>query len=400
MTRAGRLSVVLISSLLACHAGLGTAQAALRQSQTPADSGGIHDGAVESPAVSMGDIPAVRAAFEPKTAIGGIEASSAILAPILCSPDGVAFVAVLNPPSYRANAVRSLDPGKSQVFSIDSVPGLYDMSFLGFFPGASIVGLLVDATADSTQSQYSLESPAGVTVGSGRGFRGEHHEYLAEFGRDGTFKTTVELPREISFHRVGELPDGNIVAIGYDRTNRVARLLLLDSAGQLLRPLQIPAKMQDSAELRSGEVGGILSRGRAETSVSWWLLAPVGGNLLLYVARSKYPILEIRSGGGTREVQVQMPPGYLLDGIVSANDRWIVRYRKENFPERGEVSRRDETGNYVFYEINPADGALMTRLELASSPGLGIACEKDGELFGFSVTQDSKYLLWKAAIPR
>jgi hypothetical protein len=221
-----------------------------------------------------------------------------------------------------------------------------------------------------------------------------------EFDRAGNYKATVEPPDRYSFRRFAELPDGDLLALGYDRANAVARLLLLDSGGQMIRELQIPAGMQNNPELRQGETGGDLNRARAETSLSWWLFAPARHKVLLYVAHSKAPILEVGAGGAVREVPLEAPKGYVLDSVVPANDRWIMRFRREGLSVGGEMDARPQTRNFVYYEVNPEDGSLRRQLEIASGPGFGIACEQDGVLTGFSVSPDSKYLRMTADIPQ
>lgn len=74
-----------------------------------------------------------------------------------------------------------------------SAVGLYDTRFLSIFPGKSIVGILVRATADPKKSQYTVETPSG-TKSEGMAFRGEHHEYIVGFDRNGAYQKTVELP--------------------------------------------------------------------------------------------------------------------------------------------------------------------------------------------------------------
>ncbi len=346
------------------------------------------------------EVPVERLEFKPQGLVPGIEASAAIMLPILCAPDGTPFISVPQPPTYFTQAVYSLGLKGAHTFSYHSIAGLYDTHFLGFFPGDSTVGLLVSATGDPRKSQYTVESPTGASIRTGSAYRGAHHESIVEFDRDGNYKSTVELPYEYSFRRFAELSDGNLVALAYDRVNAVAKLFILDPAGKIIRPLQIPAGMEDSPALRQGETGGDLNRARAETSMSWWLFAPARGSVLLYLAHSKAPLLEIGAGGATREVPIEAPTGYVLDGVIPSKDRWIIRFRRDNLPDRAEIDRRTETKNFVFYEVDPNDGMLRSAYEFVSDPGLGIACEQDGVMVGFSVTSDSKYVRLTAEIPR
>lgn len=350
------------------------------------------------PDEGFGTVSTIHLEFKPQDDIPGASSSPAISSPILCSADGIPFISVPEPPSYTSQTVYSLDPKGAHSFSVQSAAGLYDSRFLNFFSGESEVGILVNATADPKKSQYTIESPSGATT-EGMGFGGDHHEYIVEFDRNGSYKATLELPHQYSFHRVAQLPDGNLLALAYERANAVARLLLLDSEGQIVRPLEIPQGMEDDPQLRMGESGGDLNRAHAETSLSWWLFASVRQHVVLYIAHANAPFLEVGSGGAVREVPVERPEGYLVDGMVSSNDRWIVRFRKEHLSDNTQIDRRPESQNYVIYELNPGDGTLKARIDSTSSPGFGLACEKDGVLTGLSTTPDSKYLLMTAQLP-
>jgi hypothetical protein len=354
----------------------------------------IHDQEQSSP------IPGLQVEFKPQGTIPGVAASPALSLPILCSPDGTPFISVPEPPAYTTQTVYSLDPNGAHSFSYQSAVGLYNVYFRSFFPGDSVVGLLVNATNSSKQSTYTIESQGGTAVKSGTAFRGERHDYIVQFDRNGNYKSTVELPSEYSFHRIAELSDGNLLALVYDSVNAVARLLLLDPDGKPIRRLDIPGRMEDSPALRQGETGGDLNQGRAETSLSWWLFAPVRQKVVLYIAHSTAPVLEIGAGGAAREVSLQAPDGYEIDGFISATDRWIVRFRLKDLSGYGENGGRSEARNYALYEVNPSDGSLKTELETSSVPAFGIACESGGTLTGFSMTSDSKYLRATSEISR
>ena len=222
-----------------------------------------------------------------------------------------------------------------------------------------------------------VTSRSGTVSKSATGFRGQRADYVLQFELNGTFKRMIALPDGYSFHRIAELGDHNLLAIAYDRINAVARLLLLDEDGQVIRTLQIPQAMEDDPALTQGRTGSDLNRARAESSLSWWLFTPSAGKVLLYIAHSKAPVLELSPGGAIREVPIQAPEGYILDGFIPANDRWIVRFRRENPPDHGAIDRRPETKNYVLYEVNRADGSLKREFQAISGSSFGSACEHD-----------------------
>lgn len=397
-----KLSIALVAGLLTCDSSVGWSQAGLPPEAPNAPGGQVAKRQAAEPREEnpQADVPVTRIDFKSDGPIPGVESSPVVSMPIQCTPDGTPLVAVPQPPNYFTQTVFSLDPKGARNFSYTSVAGLYDVKYLGFFPGDSTVDILVNGTTDSKQSQYAVTSPRGSVSNSATGFQGQRADDVLQFELNGNFKRMIALPEAYSFHRIAELGDHNLLAVAYDRVNAVAKLLLLDEDGQVIRPLQIPQAMEHDSALTQGQTGSDLNRARAETSLSWWLFTPSAGRVLLYVAHSKFPVLELGPGGAMREIPLQAPEGYLLDGFIPANDRWMVRFRRENLPDHGAVDRRPESRNYVLYEVNRADGSLKREFKAISGPGFGSACEHDGVLTGFSVSPDSKYIRLTAEIPR
>jgi hypothetical protein len=348
---------------------------------------------------SLSRAPVIKLDFKTQPAIRGVNASPVFVNPVLCASDGIPFVDFPQLPDFMEHTIYALDPKGARAFSLDSVSGLYDARYQSFLVADSWVGILVNATKDDKHSVESYYALPGISTKKTPRYTGEHHEYLVEFGRDGNLKSVLDLPVAYHFHRVAALSNGELLALAYDRTNAVARLLLLDSNGQVVRALVVPSEMQDSPGLVQGQSGPAINRARAETSLSWWLMAPVRQSLLLYQAHSASPVLEVGVGGATREVPLEAPKGYVLDGVVPANDRWIMRYRRQGLSDSGQIDARPEAGNYVLYEVNPSDGSLKTELDTGTGPLFNIACEQDGVITAFSMNGD-KIARMTADIPR
>ncbi len=335
------------------------------------------------------DLPANKLVFKELPAISGLNHLMGFISPVLCSPDGTLFVNSLES-DFMTQTIYSLNSKGVHTYSTKSIPGLYDVKSKGYFVSDSVVGVLVNATKDDTKS------PNKVSLGSAFPpmdyYTGIHHEYLLKFDRDGNFKKFADLPENYDFTRVAALADDKLVAVAYDRVHAAARLFLLDDDGRILQELSLPSDLKDSGELRKGESGDVTDMAKAETSLSWWLFANEGQKILLYQARSHAPILEISPGGTVREVVLDAPEGFQLDGILSAKDRWIVRLRKENLSDPGHVDSRAEAGNYALFEVNSSDGTLRRRFEIESGSFLNIACEQDGVLTAFALNGDTALL--------
>jgi hypothetical protein len=257
--------------------------------------------------------------------------------------------------------------------------------------------MLVTATKDDKKATgtYALlpgAPPKSISMG-------EHHEYLALFDRDGNYKETLDLPLAYNFVRLAPLSDGKLVALAMDQINWVPHLLLLDADGQVVRQIELPDAMLNSPDLQSGGSSFEHDHARALTSLSWWLFVPARKKVLLYQAHSRSPVLEVGDGGAVREVSLSAPTGYLLDGVISSNDRWIVRYKKEDGAGAGEASPISQAPPYAVFDVDANDGSLRSKLEIGPGQLFGIACEQDGVFTAFTLNGD-KPIRQTADIPR
>jgi hypothetical protein len=343
--------------------------------------------------------PALKLDFKAQPPIPGAPALSVIAFPILCSPDGVPFLDAPQPPDYMDHAAYSLDPRGAKAFSAKSISGLYDVRFRSYFVSDSTVGILVTATKDDKKGTGTYTLLPGAPPRST--YTGEHHDYLALFDRDGSYKEALDLPSAYNFVRLAALSDESLIALATDRINRAPHLLLLGPDGQVARQIELPAAMLESPDLQPGGSDSEHDRARALTSLSWWLFVPARHRTLLYQARSRSPILEVGAGGAVREVPISAPKGYVLDGVISSNDRWIIRYKKENKAEdsgAAGVGPASQLPPYAVYDVDPNDGSLRSRLDIGSGQLFGIACEQDGVFTAFTLNGD-KPIRQTAEIP-
>jgi hypothetical protein len=322
----------------------------------------------------------------------------AFASPIICSPTGIPFVTFIEPSDFGPQTIVSLDPKGGHAFSVKTVPGLYDTNSIhGYFVSDSVIGILVRATKDDKVAPNTIS--IGPKFPPRHIYTAEHHDYLVEFDNSGNYKTTLELPEQYQFRRLAALQDDTLLALAFDPANRVPMLFLLDSGGQMIRTLQIPAEMATSPEIVAGQSGDIGKQISAAGSLSWWIFAPTRNRVLLYQAHTKSPVLEVGAGGAVREVPLHFPKGYVLDSVLSANDRWIMRFRKESLTDSGAIDGRPEANNYALYEVDSSDGSLRRRIELDGGLFYSIACEQDGVFTAFSVDGE-KVTLATADLPR
>lgn len=353
-----------------------------------------------SPAAQEGpvpQVPVVKLDFKAEPAVPGAPTLSVLVSPNLCSPDGAPFFDSPQPPDYVDHVVYSLGPKGAKTFNPKSIPGLFDVKLRSYFASDSAVGMLVTATKEDKKSGNTYTMVPGTPPRSV--YLGEHHDYLALFDREGSFKEVLDLPAAYNFVRLASLPDGDFIAVATDRINWTPRLLILGRDGLVTREIAPPGAMMEGPDWRPDGQGVEHDRARAMASLSWWLLIPARQRVLLYQAHSRSPILEVGAGGSVREVPISVPPGFSLDGAVPSNDRWILRYKKEADGGADETNPSSHPSRYALYEMDPNDGSLRSRLEVDIDLLFGVACEQDGVLTAFSVA-DGKVILKAAELPR
>ena len=334
--------------------------------------------------------------FKPQAAIPELKASF-FSPPILCSPDGTAYYGVPEPPTYRERAIHQLDPQQPRSFLYREVEGLYDTRFVAFFPGAAELYVLVNAAEDSEQAREDASKQTGpIPVNLGNKKR---HDYLLKFDRSGRLVNRIQLSDHLSFDRFAVLEDGSFVALGVERTTAAVKLAQLNSEGKIIRYLALPSALGSSGSQLNGRMGQEGEVASAEARLLNWFFVPVRHKVLLF-ARNVNQVLEIGPDGVRREVNIVIPKGYFFDSMLSSNDRWLFLVPRQVEWEPGKIGGKLTSSDYTIYEVDFNDGRFVRELKGAPTPGLGIACERDGVFTGFSVGKDSRYVLWTGELPR
>jgi hypothetical protein len=348
---------------------------------------------------SASDLPKYLLEFAPANPIPGVIGSPMLATPIPCSPDGVPFVLMPLPPTYQNNLVESLERSGGHTFPYSTIPGLFDIFLLNYFPAGSEAVFLVTATKDSKVSQYSVKTPDGKVI-SGQSYSGVHGRFIVRFDRQGSYKSTVELSPGYDYLKLAELPDGNFLLLGYSTANKTASLQLVDSNGKPLRDLELPQEMKNSDDVQAAQAGDELDTARAAASISTWQFIPARQKVVLYRPGNAGPVLELAADGAIRKVPLSAPSGYILDAFVPAADGWLVRYRREGLATSKTVDASDASGNFEIYKVDPRDGSLVARLLTGKGSALQIVCEADGNLTSYSLGKNSQFLLASAPLAR
>ncbi len=338
-------------------------------------------------------IPVVKLEFKPVGDVPGVNGAFAFTSPVVCSADGVPYVSFVAPKSIGLHSVTSLDPNGSHTFSTQQLQGLYGIQTItGVMVSDAMLGMLVNATKDPS-------NPRTVNIGKDLPplvlYPGKHQDFLAEFDLNGNFTKAVELDMPEGWHtwRLAALPDDSLLALGYDLINARPHLMILDSSGERKRDLQVPAMMDENPVFSEGASSDWKKRNNALGTINSWHFAWARQKVLLFQAHSSAPILEVGAGGMVREVTIEHPKGYGIDGVLPSNDRWLIRFRKDGLSEAGPIDSNPETKNYVLYEVDPFDGSLKRQIEMADGTLYSSSCEKDGTITAFTFDQDKVRLL-------
>jgi hypothetical protein len=337
---------------------------------------------VASIETAANDIPAYHLDFKAQDPIPGVTASPVMFFPMQCASDGAIFMDMLAAPEFKEHLVYSISAKEARQFSLKNISDLHDVRFLSFFPSDSLIGFLVYATKDSEPSSRTLL--LNGTTEAGKITVGEHHYYIAMFDRSGNYRESVLLPVDYPIFHFAILPSSNLIISGFDDKNNVPRLLLLNSRGGLLRPLQLPVQIQNESVGAGDPTHSALA---ASQTFGRILFTSHGSSVLLLQPGTTFPVLEIKESGSVREIPVTAPKGYVLDASVSSNDRWIIEFKRSGLSDDAAVDARPESNNYVFYEINQSDGSLQRRLIMNNGDLSWMACEHDGTMTALKTDQ-------------
>ena len=335
-------------------------------------------------------IPASLISFEPGNPIPGFTAPNAVIEPIQCSDDGTVFLDSLLPPDYRTRLVSAVNSKGATAFSISDIPDLENIQVQDFFPSEHSLDYLATASTKSNDGHFTSENQAGRKATA-------FHQYILTFDKNGIFKKSVKLSEGTSFLRLGMLASGNIVLSGFDTANNIPRLILINPDGEMLRPLDLPSAFDKRGELegleQSGRPGGLA--GSQIYSQGVFTAQSLG---LVYSLRGSSSVLSITGDGTLREVQVKNPFGYTFDTLLSSNGKWIVRFRRAGLPTKGATDTSPESGNLLYFQVDPQDGSLLRELQLSSQQMTWLACEHDGQLTAFKTDAKSNLIPMSADI--
>jgi len=294
-----------------------------------------------------------------------------------CDTEGYLFLDMLDPKDLKKHTLVSFRGKESQTYSPSAISDLRDINIFGFFPSSSAVGFLVRGTKGSPGSPGPGKSPAGIDWSS-------YHNYIAEFGRDGSYKGSIEVPVSYQLSHLAIFPSGDFLVTGYDQLNSAVRLLLVSSSGQISKTIDLPGSRTSvaaDAPYHSVEAA------RATTKLMGSIVfTPYKENILVWRMNSNDPILDVNSGGGVREVPLQTPSGFAFVDMIPSKDRWVGHFRMQSVMEDAPFT----SDTYSYFELRPQDASISSKLLITGDVPQHLACESDGSYITYTLDKDNK----------
>ncbi len=309
--------------------------------------------------------------------------SSVMTFPSECTVDGALFLDMLDSTNPRRHTVVSIHGKDTNAYEVSAISDLNDITVISFFPSDDTVGFLVRASKEQPGPHTPGRSAAGIAWK-------DYHNFIAEFDRNGQYKDSIQLPVDYTLSRFAMLPSGEFIITGYDKLNSTVRLLFLKQSGEILRSLDMPsardfaARNEDSSTAESDKDARLL--------LGSILFTRYQNDILVWRMNSNHPILDVGSGATVREVPLQPPSGQLFVDLVPATDRWIAHFRSETVRENAAFNQTD----YSYYELNPQDGSISSKLVQSGDTQNSISCESGGRYIAFKRSQDNKIVILDA----
>jgi hypothetical protein len=242
----------------------------------------------------------------------------------------------------------------------------------GGFVSESAVYVGVDGIENPSQEDKTVEDAEGHKF-TLRGTKGERRRYIARFDKDGTYKGALKLDLPFYVSTFAGFESGTIVAQGLDE-NKIPRIAMLDSSGQLIRYLQLEKDMSAVSEIPKTEIRYGGSQADAGAIVMTSSFTPSNGKLLFLRSLASQRVYEIQESGEVRAVKIKAPDGYDVEGLIATDKNWLVLFRRPN------PNAAWSDAQHSMFEVDPESGELLREYRV-KSPDTGVSCFLNSEFW-------------------
>ncbi len=359
-------------------------------------SGGVQQVAIEDGKQEL--VPAKVVEFKPVETDPGFELPAITTDYPHCLSDGslvirsVDWQTLKNKPKGafpKYNDFALVVQGKnSQTVQSAKISDLTDFNVTDMFPADAGIYFLVQGSKEQPGERGTGKSPAGIPWK-------DYHNYVARFDLSGTFKGSIQLgtkcdislPGQCELRHLAVFPSGDMLVTESDPATSTLKLLYLKSSGEVVKQIDVPASRKPLVWGDSSSNPQLHQA--AEMFLGSVYFTAVDQNIVVWRANSSDPVVEVRDGGGVREVPIQIPNGYRVADLVASNDRWVVHFRTENTPPNVRMSEDSD----AYFEVRPQDGSLSAKLSQKGDAPQSIACESGGTYTSFKMDDAGKMVL-------
>jgi hypothetical protein len=306
--------------------------------------------------------------------VKGVGPSPLIAVPFQCLADGTIFLDALDPNKQMKPTLYALLNGKVATFSPDGITDLANVQMIDYFPQPSSVFVLVRASRKA-----ATQSDTDAATADHRG-----HYFIASFNRDGTYRSSIQLPITYPLFRFAVLSSGDFVLAGYDSAADEERLVLLDDRGTLLKVISPAIANAERAQRRNSSADQRMLAGAQSSGLTNFI--GFKDSVLEWRTGTSDPIIEIHADGSTREVPIVLPGAGVLADILPSDDKWVAHVQPASTSTTGPRNLL----TYSYYELSPLDGGVLRKLIINNNQVGTMACKNNGKYFAFSTDLDKK----------
>ena len=189
-------------------------------------------------------------------------------------------------------------------FATNQMTGVPEPKVVNFFTGLSLYVLVTGIENARNEEVVDRDEQGRETKRLET--KGELRDYIARFDRDGSYRGSMKLDSNFHPVQLAAFDSGSLVIAGLDE-NRIPRIGLLNSSGQLLKYLKLPKDITDTSKSAERSFARSGLPAPVDVIAMFAQFYSNRGNVLLVRAGTATPIYEIRESGEVRAVRVKIP---------------------------------------------------------------------------------------------
>jgi hypothetical protein len=303
-----------------------------------------------------------------------------------CDDDGNPYIKTFGPDGLQ---ILGITPKGIIAFATNQMTDIPQPTASNFFVGSTGFYILVRGIENARKEEVIEKDEQGREWKRLK-TKGESIDYIARFDRDGSYRGSLKLDNNFHPMQLAAFSSGTFVIAGLDE-DRIPRVGLFNSGGQLVKYLQLPKDITDDPKRAEKSFANSELSASVDVIAMLAQLYPYNGNVLLVRAGSATPIYEIRESGEVWPVRVKIPNGLTVDHLIPSDRNWFLDVRTSSLADKSDT----------VYEIDPADGEPLRQYRIESKDELeeALSCEAQDSFSGIRHQHGTLTLLHGTAEP-